>query len=40
MLRPVDAWLRGERDAEHTKGAFRVLVNLPSDFFRRRGCSR
>jgi adenylate cyclase len=35
LLRPVDAWLRGRRDAELTVAAWRALVDLPTEFLRR-----
>lgn len=35
LLRPVGAWLRGERDALSTATAWRALVAMPSDYTRR-----
>ena len=37
LLRPVDEWLRGERDAGTARAAWRALVGLPVDFVRQRG---
>jgi adenylate cyclase len=36
MLAPVKRWLEGERGVAQTATAWRALVNLPTDFFRRR----
>src|SRR5207248_11522928 len=35
MLRPVRAWLRGNRNVDQTVVAWRALVDMPSEFVRR-----
>jgi class 3 adenylate cyclase len=35
LLRPVRAWLRGNRSADQTVAAWRALVDMPSEFVRR-----
>jgi class 3 adenylate cyclase len=36
LLRPADPWLRGDRDAETARAAWRALAGLPVDFIRNR----
>jgi class 3 adenylate cyclase len=35
LIRPAEAWLRGQRDPDTTVAAWRALVDLPTEFLRR-----